>query len=1077
MNLSKFQVPRTSSILERDHLVARLGAWSDRKLVIIHAQAGQGKSTLAAEYAASLPAPSVWYTMDAEDEDPAVFLAGLGQALQAALREQAPAVPPAPRNRYGFSGMDLKALGGWIEQLFGNFTRPCLVVLDDYHLPASSPALRLVLTLLFGSSPPSVRFLLLSRTRPELDIAKLRARRAVAELKGSDLMFSDREAQELFGSAFGMPLSPREASQINRAAEGWAAGLVLMHEYLASAPAEGRLEMLRGRPRSECSAPIFDYLAQEVFRHLPEGLQDFLLRTSVAGELSAPLLSLLSGLPENAPGSRQSVAARIAELGNRNLFLSPAGGEGTTIRYHTLFREFLLRQFRSLRPPAEVRKCYAIAANHFAAAGDPVRAANLWLESGQTARAVRGIESCGLRLVARGQIRTLVRWIGSLPKPAADRPWFRFYRAISLRYTDPRAALELYDRAERGFRRDQDVAGQMLALSGVIEACFHSGGDFRRMARAAARAQTLLDRRRREAPEARARLLLATGMAWFFIGRLRQGTGALTQALDLFRQQGDHFSQVTSAVYLVPCALYQGDFPLAREAVRKGLEAQASIPDETGGRAALALMQAMTALFEGNFAEAGAALDQCGSLADSNALESIGFLSLDIGGWLKIAQGDHRGAELQLAECRRRGEASRNAFISASSAHLLAIACLFQGKLKRAKALSDQALAVQARSGSSLFHAIYLIASGAIHLKLGALPRAERDLMTALRMLRKAGAAQQEANAHLLLAALSIRRGQEAAARRHLAAGFGIGEERGFTYYALLDRDERSALAAAAVERGIAPVYCRGLIANAPPQRSSASIEIFCLGEFRVLREGVPVREKEWKSRLAKTLVKLLARGGYQKLGRDDAAEVLWPGADPARLPTMLNSLLHRTRRALEPAGTSAAGGSCIVQDGSMLSLDRMKVRTDIGDFLEAHDSAVRSRTEARDDPERTLELHDAAIKLYNGDLLPGDLYDDWTQPVRDRLRRLYLQLLADAAGFAESNEDEARAWVYYDRIFSQDQCNEKACRWLMSRHAAAGQRSDAVRIYERCQLSLRKELDIEPDAATRKVYRNIIGG
>jgi LuxR family maltose regulon positive regulatory protein len=203
-----------------------------------------------------------------------------------------------------------------IERLFGTITHPCLVVFDDYHIPAASPALRLVTKALLETTPSSVRFLLLSRTRPELDIAKLRARRAMAELKGSDLMFSDREAQELFGSAFGMPLAPREASLINRAAEGWAAGLVLMHEYLASAPADGRLETLRGRPRTECSTPIFDYLAQEVFLNLPEGLQDFLLRTSVADELTAPLLSLLSGLPESAPGSRPSVAARVAYEGS-----------------------------------------------------------------------------------------------------------------------------------------------------------------------------------------------------------------------------------------------------------------------------------------------------------------------------------------------------------------------------------------------------------------------------------------------------------------------------------------------------------------------------------------------------------------------------------------------------------------------------------------------------------------------------------------------------------------------------------------------------------------------------------------
>ncbi len=124
------------------------------------------------------------------------------------------------------------------------------------------------------------------------------------------------------------------------------------------------------------------------------------------------------------------------------------------------------------------------------------------------------------------------------------------------------------------------------------------------MGRDAALAQTLLKQNRRASPGARARLLLAMGMAWFFIGRLQQASDALRQALALFRKQGDHFYQITTAIYLTPCALYQGDFRLARETVDRGLEANAAIPDEAGGHAALFLVSAMTSLFAGDFAEA-----------------------------------------------------------------------------------------------------------------------------------------------------------------------------------------------------------------------------------------------------------------------------------------------------------------------------------------------------------------------------------------------------------------------------------------------------------------------------------------
>ncbi len=1076
MNQSKFLAPRPANVLERERLISRLGAWDDKKLVIIHAQAGQGKSTLAASYAASIPAPAIWYTMDAEDDDPAVFLSYLGQALQAALPDRFPKIPPLPRSRYGYRSSD-PAIGRWVGQMFGNLTRPCLIVFDDYHGTADSPALRSILKALFEATPASVRFLLLSRTRPELDIAKLRARRSVAELRGGDLKFSDQEVQELFGAVFGMPLAAAEAAAVNRTAEGWPAGLVLLHGFFANVPGNDRLAALTGQPRTEFHAHIFDYLAEEVFSRLPPGLRDFLLHTAVADHLTTPLMAALTGLPEQAPENRPSVASLVRELTTRNLFVSSIDADGSVIRYHALFREFLLKTFQAQRSSGEVRKRYAVAARYFKAAGDPVRAVDLWLESGQAAKALREIESCAPHLVAQGRTQTLLRWMHALPKAAAEGSWLLFARAVACRYTDPHVALMLYERAYKGFCRDRCVPGQMLSLSGIIEACFHTGGDFARMGSTAARAHALLARSRKDTRESKARLLLATGMAWFFIGRLEQGAGALRQALDLFRKQGDHFSQVTCAIYLIPCALYQGDFPLARDTVRAGLEASDAIPEETGGRTALYLTRAMTALFEGNFNEAEQSIEQCRKLADDHSFESIGFLSLNIGGWLKIAQGDFSGAVRLLEECKRKGEEARHPFFSASAAHLLAIAYLFQGKLARAQAESDHALALQKRTESPLFHGIYLIAGGAIHLKLGKTGRAERQLTAALRLLRQCHAVQQEANAHLLLASLNLRRKREESARKHLAAAFSIGEERGFTYYALLKQEELSSLAAAAIDRDIEPDYCRRLIAGPAPLQTSPRIRIFCLGEFRVLRNGVPIRDGEWKSRLAKTLVKLLAVRGSQKLTRDEVAETLWPDADPAQHPLLLNSLLHRTRKVLEPDGTATRGDSCIIQDGGLLSLNPRKIWTDIKEFSALHAAVRQKRASREQDAGKTLALYDQAFGLYQGDILPGDLYHDWAQGHREHIRKIHAEMLTHAASLTEARNDTTRSFTYYERMFSLDPCNEKACRWLMAWHLTAGQRSDAVRFYERCQLALRKELDIEPDDQTRRLYRSIIGG
>ena len=153
------------------------------------------------------------------------------------------------------------------------------------------------------------------------------------------------------------------------------------------------------------------------------------------------------------------------------------------------------------------------------------------------------------------------------------------------------------------------------------------------MEKAAGLAHRLLGLSRRGGPgrEGEAPARHGHGLVLYRQARKEQGKPA-PGPRPVFRKQGDAFHQVTCAVYLTPCALYQGDFRLARETLKRGFEAHTAIPDEIGGKAGLLLTQAMTALFEGNFPEARENIDQCKQLAGVHSLASIELLSLTIGG-------------------------------------------------------------------------------------------------------------------------------------------------------------------------------------------------------------------------------------------------------------------------------------------------------------------------------------------------------------------------------------------------------------------------------------------------------------
>ena len=1065
MQTAKFAPPIGPTVLERDRLIQKLVSWEDRKLVLIHGPAGQGKSTLAASYVRTLRTPWVWYTLDRSDDEPRAFLDNLAQATARSFPRETTTLPPLPRQRFDLENLS-PAVVQWVHTVFGGM-REGLLVLDDYLCPAGPSPLARLLKELLDATPSSLRFLLVSRARPSLDLNRLRARRLVGELTGNDLRFSDAETADLFTTVFSTPILPAEAARLNRMTEGWAAGLVLMHEYRASTQEPPARSALSARSPG-FQDQVFDYLAHEVFSRLPADLQGFLLRTSVTDHLPDPLVRELTGI--------SAAGAMVQELLRRNLFVSTDSSGGTALRYHALFREFLQKQLLVSMAPAAVRRLQATAARYFLHSGDPVRAIELYQESGQFEKAFLFIERAGQELIASGRTRTLLRLLDALPPREQEQPWSLYFRAIAIRFTDPRSALTLQDRAHRTFRASGDAEGQMLSLCGVIEACFHGGGDFRRMARAGAQARALLRTRNRASQGARSRLTLALGIAWFFTGRLDQSIEALQAAMKRFHAGSDLYHEVSCAIYLVPCALYHGDLALAQGTADRAFEAQRRVPEDPGGEAALHLVQAMAHLFSGDAARASASLDSCRRLVQLHGLEAIELLMLAIGGWIRMAQGDLRSAEVMLTECLRAGERSSKRFFSVTASHLLSIVYLFQRKLDRAERMADRALLGRPADQGTLFRGIYLIMNGAIHGEFGKPALAAQDLREAIRLLRACRAVQQEANAHLMLARLLLGTKQRAAALRELRTGFSLGEACGITYYAPFTSEQVRSLAVTALEQGICEDHCRSLLERPAGAGAAPALRVFCLGRFQVERNGTAIKDVQWKSRRARTLIKLLAAQGGRSITRDRITDLLWPKASPDRHPALFSSLLHRLRRVIDPPDASARASSCVIQEGDQVLLNRDRVWTDVTAFTAAVKEARQMRS-ARADQRDVLKAWEKAVGWYSGSLLPEDVYEDWALPEREQLRRLYTEALDAAAEISDTLGDAGRSHVLYERMFSFDPCHDQACRWLMARHAADGQRNKAVRVYERHELAVRKELDIEPDERTRKLYRSIIGG
>ncbi len=345
--------PSRPKIVLRPLLIERLneGLALGRKLTLISAPAGFGKTTLVSEWVAGCERPVAWLSLDEGDNDPARFLAYLVAALQT-LALRSPGVLPGS-NVEGIAAnigagvlktlqspqppsaeSILTALLNDITTIPDHFA----LVLDDYHVIDSKPV-ETALTFLLEHLPPQMHLVVATREDPQLPLARLRARGRLTELRAADLRFTAAEAAGFLNQVMGLNLSAEDIAALETRTEGWIAGL-----QLAAIALRGPMSMQGHKDIASFIKSftgshhfVLDYLAEEVLQKQSESVQTFLLRTSILGRLCAPLCDAVLLAPV---GSGQETLEYIERA---NLFIVPLDNERRWYRYHHLFAD-LLRQ-------------------------------------------------------------------------------------------------------------------------------------------------------------------------------------------------------------------------------------------------------------------------------------------------------------------------------------------------------------------------------------------------------------------------------------------------------------------------------------------------------------------------------------------------------------------------------------------------------------------------------------------------------------------------------------------------------------------------------------------------------------
>jgi LuxR family maltose regulon positive regulatory protein len=541
---TKLFIPKPRpDLVSRPRLIEQLNDGLRRKLTLISAPAGFGKTTLVSEWVANCGRPVAWLSLDKEDSDPRRFLDYLVAALQRAVDVgkdttgmlQTPQPPIEPV---------LTALLNEIAAVPDDF----VLVFDDYHM-VDSRVIDQALTFLLEHLPSPLHLVITTREDPNLPLARLRARGQLTELRAVDLRFTPAEAANFLNQVMNLNLSEENVAALEARTEGWIAGL-----QLAAISMRGRkgtssfIESFTGSHHF-----VLDYLVEEVLLQQPESIQTFLLCTSILDRLCGPLCDAVLLAP-SIPGQET-----LEYIEGANLFLVPLDNERRWYRYHQLFADLLQQRLQAGSVAAisgeaiEVAELHIRASQWYEEQGLAVEAFEHAAAAQDVERAERLMEGDGMPLQFRGAMAPVLNWLESLPTELMNaRPslWVAYASALTIVGRPVDSIEKILQSAEDALKNTpldneiRDLIGQIAAIRAMLAVPQNQ-------------IETIIDQSRRaleylhpENLSVRTTATWTLGYAYQIQGDRKAAIHAHTEALSISQESGNIMISIAAATSL-----------------------------------------------------------------------------------------------------------------------------------------------------------------------------------------------------------------------------------------------------------------------------------------------------------------------------------------------------------------------------------------------------------------------------------------------------------------------------------------------------------------------------------------------
>ena len=1094
--MSKLMAPTPDDVVRRSRLEPLVRTIHEKKLTLITAGPGYGKTTIAAQAASQLKSKTIWYRLDESDNDLSRFLSYFETGIQQCFEQYE---KQFSENDDQIKNRDIERLAlGFLSEFEKKITNDLFITLDDFQVIGDNREIRSFLQAILDHFTPQLHLILVSRSVPDLKFSRLMADRQMTWITSDDLSFDEVEIDLLFKQLLDISLSKAQLVKIMKKTKGWVSGIIL---FSTSFKTKYRSDLDRAIKHLKGTQPyIFKYLEENIYVSMSEEIRQFVLKTACLDHLDVNLCNRLLDTNHSKH--------ILSQLEDNHNFTFSIDEDRNSFNYHPLFQEFLLAKIEIEFSTDQTRHLHSILARFHQTNKDHQTALKHHILSGNIDGASKLLDHLARPIIKQGQPQKLASLLSIIPDQHMDNePWFQYLQAGHLKLNNrPHQAAKVFLKVldkfcEKKNRNGEcfcrmELADYYMALGefGKSEEEYRHILDLNRLdpymtivvmgyfirvltlSRKITEANNYIQKAsfyltkiedEASLKKANGWLLAAQGFRFAFCADYHKALEFGEQSI--YQTEPDiNYRTIFSGYFLISySSFYLGQFSKGITAALEGIKKDGKEGDFDGYKDFLHLMYARNRIEMDDISNQEMRNLQKDTKKILQTFKSGSFQAGVVHAYLVLYRAAFKLENTTRAErYLRKGIAVLDENDLPQLKNELKVTLSYLLFFYREKEHNKEAMIlIKAAEKELAYSAWHMFRISMIYARYywehNHMETCFDYIVHSLKLCEKKNFDVWLLKEKNWIIPLLI----------HL---YAMKTMQGYleTIFPTLHKDTQNHLAELKNAKRKDIKKAAQQISKLLPKKTVPAISAAFLGQFRlsVGSEGIP--ESRWKSKKARTLMKyLLCMRDKGFLDKEILMELLWPNEDPQKSARRFHVALAALRKVLEPSIIKGTKSSYIKRSGGAYRID---IGKDGHLDIEAFKTLFKRATKFKDS-EESIPLYMKVESLYRGDFLQEDPYEQWCVDEREKYRQNYLFALKKIIHYHEKKQDYATCISYAEKYLKIEPYEENVLRSLMQYYAFNGNKPMIIRIYEKFKTSIHQELDCAPSHETETLYTQLV--